>query len=133
MTVQGILTQAAGYVQKATTYVVEGAKTAYVAFKTAVNSTEGPMKGVEVEKTGVATTGDNAEKVVGGFVAMANGLTEAGEVDIDYDNAFAELISSNFSSNPVFMSHYNKGLEASYGETFATDGVTRVMDALLAS
>ena len=65
MTVQGILTQAAGYVQKATKYVVDGAKTAYVAFKTAVNSTEGPMKGVEVEKTGVATTGDNALASVG--------------------------------------------------------------------
>lgn len=90
MTVQGILTQAAGYVQRATTYVIEGAKTAYVAFKTAVNPTEGPMKGIELERTGLPTSEDNAVPVL----AQASTVMQAMMNDAENEAYVTEFFSS---------------------------------------
>lgn len=123
--ISGIINQAAGYVREATTYVVNSAKTAYVTFKTAVSPTDGPIKGAELEKTGVSTTEDNAVRVIDKTDDTIQTIQNDAELDAYITKYLSKYITENTN---VASASYNAamalgGFEEAYEKTYEKTAV----------
>ena len=92
--VSGIITQAAGYVHRATTYVVDRAKIAYVALRTAVAPAEAPIKGAELERTGdVKTPQQNATESLGKTTSVLHSMQDSADTDAYITDFYSKFVT----------------------------------------
>ena len=91
--VSGIITQAAGYVQRVTADVVNKAKAAYIVLITAVTSSDDSMKGVAVERTGVPTAEDNAAQSLGFINNVMSAIGDDAEGYADITEFYSQYVT----------------------------------------